>query len=176
VLRCVQDVVVDIEVQPLRFDEFFASEYPRLVPALHALTGDRQHAEDLAQDAFFRAHQRWDDIGQYDDPSAWVRRVALNATRNRWRRGRRERAALSRVPVEAVAPDAGDLPDAELWEAVRALPHQQQWAAVLHYVADLPVVEVAAALGCSEGSVKTHLSRARASLASHLTERKPDDG
>ncbi len=168
-VRCVHSVQVDIDVQPLRFDEFFTAEYPRLVPVLHLVTGDRQHAEDLAQDAFVQAHRHWAEIEQYDEPAAWVRRVALNATKNRWRRQQREHAALSRLPAVAAEPGP-EIPDAELWQAVRALPHQQQWAIALYYVDDLPIAQIAAALGCSQGSVKTHLARARATLAARLAE------
>ena len=60
--------------------------------------------------------------------------------------------------------------DPELWRLVRRLPEQQRWAVALHYVEDRPVAEVAAVLGCSEGSVKTHLSRARATLARQLDD------
>jgi RNA polymerase sigma-70 factor (ECF subfamily) len=57
----------------------------------------------------------------------------------------------------------------DLWRSIRALPRRQQEAVVLHYVADLPVSEVAAAMRCGEGTVKAHLSRARAALG---TERE----
>ena len=69
--------------------------------------------------------------------------------------------AASEVPAAA---------DPELWRLVRRLPEQQRWAVALHYVEDRPVAEVAAVLGCSEGTVKTHLSRARATLARQLDE------
>ena len=60
--------------------------------------------------------------------------------------------------------------DPELWRLVRRLPEQQRWAVALHYVEDRPVAEVAGVLGCSEGTVKTHLSRAWATLARQLDD------
>ncbi len=57
------------------------------------------------------------------------------------------------------------LPDDGLWTLVRDLPDQQRRAVVLHYVGDLSVADVADVMECSEGTVKTHLSRARAQLA-----------
>jgi RNA polymerase sigma-70 factor, ECF subfamily len=161
--------MVDADVEALVFEDFFRDEYPRLVPMLHALTGDRHRAEDLAQEALLRAQRDWRRISTYDRPGAWVRRVALNAASNAGRRRGREERALRRVGVA----EAGvELPaaDERLWGAVRALPEQQRWAVVLHYVEDRPVAEVAAVLECSEGTVKTHLSRARAALARRLGE------
>ena len=154
------------------FERFFRDEYPRLVPMLHAVTRDRQRAEDLAQEALAKAQQDWVRVASLDRPGAWVRRVALNASSNVRRRRGREAAALRRVGTVADA-GAGDVPaaaDPELWSLVRQLPEQQRWAVALHYVEDRPVADVAAVLGCSEGTVKTHLSRARATLAKQLSD------
>jgi RNA polymerase sigma-70 factor (ECF subfamily) len=162
--------MVDADVEALVFEDFFRDEYPRLVPMLHALTGDRHRAEDLAQEALLRAQRDWRRIAAYDRPGAWVRRVALNAASTAGRRMGRERRALALVgdppPLELPAGDE------ELWRAVRELPEQQRWAVVLHYVEDRPVAEVALVLECAEGTVKTHLSRARAALARRLAERR----
>lgn len=162
--------MVDAERVHAEFDGFYATEFPRLVPMLHALTGSRADAEDLAQEAMRRAHDRWAEICAYDKPGAWVRRVALNLATNAARRGRRKQAALLRMrplePVELVPAD--DL----LWALVRSLPEQQRWAVALHYVEDRSVADVAEILGIAEGTVKTHLSRARATLARNLGERE----
>jgi RNA polymerase sigma-70 factor (sigma-E family) len=164
--------MVDADVEALVFEDFFRDEYPRLVPMLHALTGDRHRAEDLAQEALLRAQRDWRRIAAYDRPGAWVRRVALNAASNAGRQRGREHRALERAG--AVDPPTGELSagDEELWRAVRELPEQQRWAVVLHYVEDRPVAEVATVLECSEGTIKTHLSRARATLAQRLGERR----
>ena len=156
----------------MTFEEFFRREYPRLVPMLRALTADLQRAEDLAQDALWKAHQDWERISRYDRPGAWVRRVALNASANVHRRQQRERLALTRIGTAAGAGQerVDELPteDAELWRHVRALPDQQRFAIVLHYVEDRSVAEIAHVLECSDGAVKTHLSRGRAALARAL--------
>jgi hypothetical protein len=92
-----------------RFEPFYAEELPRLVPTLHALTGDRSSAEDPAQDALRRAHEHWGEISAYDRPGAWVRRVALNLAANAARGRGREARALQLVapaaPVELPAAD-----------------------------------------------------------------------
>jgi Sigma-70, region 4 len=97
-------------------------------------------------------------------PGRMVRRVALHAASNASRRRGREERALGRVDVAETTTELLSADEA-LWRAVRELPDQQRWAMVLHYVEDRPVAEVAAVLECSEGTVKTHLSRARATLA-----------
>ena len=149
------------------FEDFFRAEYPRLVPMLRALTGDRQRAEDIAQEALWKAHRDWERISRYDRPGGWVRRVALNVSANVGRRQRREATALSRIGVDIGS--AEEPPhDEHLWRLVRALPEQQRWAVVLHYVEDRSVAEIAEIMTCSEGTVKTHLSRGRASLAGAL--------
>lgn len=171
----------------VNYDEFFRREYPRLIPMLRAVTGDRQRAEDLAQEALWRAQQHWERISTYERPGAWVRRVALNASSNAYRRQRREARALARVGGGARAGDdlgGGDpfgggrrgggsaeevtAGDAEVWRHVRGLPDQQRFAIVLHYVEDRSVADIAEILECTEGTVKTHLSRGRAALARAL--------
>ena len=75
---------------PTAFDAFFAAEYPRVVAVLTAATGSPAVAEELAQEAMLRAHQRWSRVGGYDIPAAWVRRVALNLAHNTRARRRSE--------------------------------------------------------------------------------------
>lgn len=157
---------------PLTFERFFAEEYPRLVPMLHALTGDRGRAEDVAQEALVRAHRDWERIRDYERPGAWTRRVAINLASNASRSARREEHALRRVgPAGGIEPSAMLTPaDEQLWGLVRTLPEQQRAVVVLHYVEDLSVADVAQVLDISDGTVKTHLSRARAALAAQLAD------
>lgn len=135
----------------------------------HPRNGDRAVAEDLAQDALLQAHRNWTTVATLERPGTWVRRVALNRSSNEGRRRRRERAALSRLGTdlhsEVVIPTADD----QLWSWVRALPASQRDATILRYVDDLPLADIAAVLGCSDGTVKTHLQRARRALADHLS-------
>jgi RNA polymerase sigma factor (sigma-70 family) len=69
-----------------RFDEFFEDEHERLFKALYFVTGNRQDAEELMQDAFLRLWERWDKIGRISDPTAYLFRVGLNGFRMRRRR------------------------------------------------------------------------------------------
>jgi RNA polymerase sigma factor (sigma-70 family) len=151
------------------FDEFFLAEFPRLVSMLTAWNGDRAVAEDLAQDALLQAHRNWSTLVELERPGASVRRVALNRSSNQRRGRRRERAALSLLHARASADIVIPTADDQLWERVRALPAAQRDATILRYVDDLPLRNIADVLGCSDGTVKTHLQRARRALVGHLS-------
>jgi RNA polymerase sigma factor (sigma-70 family) len=68
-----------------RFDEFFEDEHERLFKALYFVTGNRQDAEELMQDAFMKLWERWDQIDRIADPTGYLFRVALNGFRMRRR-------------------------------------------------------------------------------------------
>jgi RNA polymerase sigma-70 factor, ECF subfamily len=154
------------------FDDLFAREYARLVRALAIGCGDAEMAADAVQDAFVQAHRHWRRVAAYDDPAAWVRRVAINRLANQRRGRRRLDAALPRLwqPDEVEAPRAAS----EVARVVAELPPRQRLAVCLHYVADLSVADVAAALGVTEGTVKSQLHDARAALRTRLEVRDAD--
>lgn len=147
----------------------FRAHYRSLVRSLAVAAGDATLAEEAVQEAFARAHIAWRRIGTYDDPVAWVRRVAINRIKDQHRRDRRKRAALARM-----GPDLwSELPadgSVEVRAAIGGLPLRQRLAVALHYLDGLSVAETAAAMGISEGSVKTHLARARSALHPVLEE------
>jgi RNA polymerase sigma-70 factor (ECF subfamily) len=154
------------------FSEFYAAHFHSLVVQLYAHTGDLAEAQDVVQEAFCRALDRWSNLVGYDDPAAWVRRVAWNLATSRWRK---MRSAASFARRHREEPMAGPEPDrVALVAAIGTLPMPQQRAVILHYVADLTVPAIAAELAVSEGTVKSWLHRARAALAAQLggTDRK----
>jgi RNA polymerase sigma-70 factor (ECF subfamily) len=122
----------------------------------------------VAQEALAAAQQAWATVSRYERPGAWVRRVALNRASNVRRRRGREVVALRRIGAGPEGVDDPTAGDEKLWRLVRELPEQQRHAVVLYYVEDRSVADVAEILQCSEGSVKTHLSRARTALARTL--------
>ena len=129
-------------------------------------------ATDAVQEAFVQAVVHWRKVSTYDDPLAWIRRVAINRGLNRRRAGRRRDALTARIATTSVgyafeAPD----PDGDLADLIVALPQQQRLALSLYYFADLPVAEVADAMQLSEGTVKYHLHAARAALGRALETR-----
>ena len=145
------------------FDEFYSSAAARLVRHSYALTGDLADAQDIAQEAFARAWQRWSAVRDCDSPEAWVRRVATNLAASRWRRIRVARAAAGQ-PAHQQAPEVST-DTVALVCGLRTLPERQRTVLVLHYMCDLSVDEIAAELGCPSGSVKSWLSRGRTALA-----------
>jgi RNA polymerase sigma-70 factor, ECF subfamily len=158
------------------FDDFYTRGYRRCTALGYALTGSVVDADDLVQEAFSTAYRRWSEIAAYDDPLAWVRKVMVNNAMSRGRRLRREVLAMARFgnrPQLVAA--AIDERDRELWHLVSTLPKQQAAAIALHYVDDLSVASIATVLGCSEGTVKTHLSRGRHALAASMKEEDSDD-
>ncbi|MGW0216156.1 SigE family RNA polymerase sigma factor [Micromonospora chokoriensis] len=160
---------VTVEVT-ITFDDFYHAHFGSVTAQLCAYTGDLGHAQDLAQEAFYRALARWDRLVRYDDPVAWVRRVAWNLARSRWRRLRTARNHLLRQrPTEAEV--AGPNPDRVAIDAALAqLPATHRRAVILHYLADLSVSEIAAQEGVAEGTVKSWLHRGRTALAGLLDE------
>ncbi|MEU7822048.1 SigE family RNA polymerase sigma factor [Catellatospora sp. NPDC049133] len=150
------------------FDAFYQAHYAGTVAVAFGLTGDRGEAQDLAQEAYCRAWQRWAEISRYDNPPAWVYRVTVNLARSRWRHLRVAAAHLVRQrPAEVPAADPEHV---ALVTALRALPMDQRQAIVLHHLVDLPVAEVAREMGVPTGTVKSWLHRGRTELAALLGE------
>lgn len=147
------------------FERFFLRHYDHLVRSLTAATGDEEMARDCVQEAFVKAAGRWKKVRRFDNPVAWVRRVAINRSRDHYRSDQRRRRREEHVtPLEADrVDDSAHIVDGSmrLVELLDALPPMQRSAAALYYVDDLPVVEIAAHLGISSGAVKFHLNRAR---------------
>jgi RNA polymerase sigma-70 factor (ECF subfamily) len=156
------------------FDQFFQTWYGRLCAQMHAYLGDRTDAEDVTQEAFLRAWQRWPDVAGYQDPVAWVRRVAWNLATSRLRRIRTATRALRRERAPDPVPGA-DPEHVALVAALRRLPEQQRRVIVLHYIADLPVAEIADHLGVPKGTVVSWLHRGRTHLAGQLAVTAPTD-
>lgn len=150
------------------FESFYRDAYQSMLGIAIALTHNPGEAEDLVQEAFLTAHRRWDQISQYDKPGAWVRRVLINRATSLRRRWRAELRAVSRIgPPDHASPDLSP-ETGEVWREVRRLPRRQQQAIALHYVGELSMEDIADVMGCSSGSVKSHLHRARKALMGSL--------
>jgi len=149
------------------FVEFYHGMYGRLASQVYAFLGDAAEAEDVVQEAFLRAWQRWRRVREYDDPAGWVRRVAMNLATSRWRRLAAGGRAYRRHGRPADAPPL-DPDHVALVAALRTLPPNQRMAVVLHYIADLSVADVAVELDVPRNTVLSWLHRARAQLAVEL--------
>ena len=150
------------------FDEFVRAEMGGLSRFAGALTGDRYLAEDILSDALVKVARRWRRIGSVDDPAAYVRRVLVTTYLDDRRKAQRRRTDPS-GDIEVLdhpAPDVADavVDRAEVARLLAALPAQQKAAVVLRYLLDESDEQIADALGCTTGTVRSHLSRARATL------------
>lgn len=151
-------------------DELCRQSGRRLVLSLTAYVGDRAVAEELAQEALARAWERWDDVSAYESPEAWLFRTARNLATSVLRRRMIERRAQRlRIASEADAVEGDDVGSAvadsvAVRTAVAALPERQRAVISARYLLGLSVRESAAALGCSEGTIKSNTSDALANL------------
>jgi RNA polymerase sigma-70 factor (ECF subfamily) len=153
------------------YETVFRAEHDAIVRTAYLVTGDRETAREVAQDAFAELHRHWRKVQGYDKPGAWLRRVAIRRA-VRVRRSRR-RWAEADLPADLPAPSVEGA-DAELLAALRHLSPAQRAAIVLHYFEDRPVAEVAEVLGCKPATASVHLHRARVRLAELLGEREEE--
>jgi RNA polymerase sigma-70 factor (ECF subfamily) len=159
-----------VPAQPQRdVRDLYAGTYARLVSVVAVAAGNRGEADDVVQEAFVRLLRHWSTVSRYEDPEAWVRRVAFRLLSNRLRKTRNGVRAVLRLgrPADIDEP-SGDRVDVA--QAMQVLPLAQRQVVVLHHLVGLDVAEVAAALGIPTGTVKSRLSRARAALAPLLSE------
>ena len=157
----------DVDVSS--FHSFYQDHARRVTALAIALSGDAAAGEDLAQEAFTRAYQRWDQVRTYDDPGAWVRRVTANLSHSRWRRVKTEARALARLDTADRHTELTE-PATEVWRAVRRLPANEAAVVALFYVEDRSVADIARILEIPEGTAKSCLHRARQRLARMLKE------
>jgi RNA polymerase sigma-70 factor (ECF subfamily) len=149
--------------------EFYAAHVRELTLQLFAYTGDYAAAQDAVQEAFCRAVPRWDRLVRYDDPSAWIRRVAWNVATSRWRA---MRTASRFAHLHHDEPAAGPNPDhVALVAALRHLPARHRRAVVLHFMVGLTSEEIAAQEGVAASTVRVWLVRGKAALARLLEDR-----
>lgn len=161
----------DSDPQPitLAFEPFYREHYPAVVGLVYTLTGSRHGAEDIAQEAFLKAHRNWDEIARYQRPGGWVRVVAMNLGRSRLRRLGSETRALARfVGMATSAFPELEPPNEKFWAAVRSLPRRQREVVALHYLEDMSTADIATTLDIAQSSVKNSLAQARASLGKTL--------
>ena len=161
----VGDLANDLSLGPAGaevFESFFAKNYELVLRAMYLVAGDRGEAEDLAQEAFVKAYERWDRIERMDNPSGYVYRMALNAHRSRLRRigvAARRAVALSQPDPISESDDR----DA-IRRALAQLPDAQREVIVLIEWLGMTSEEAGSVLGVSPGAVRVRLTRAKQAL------------
>jgi RNA polymerase sigma-70 factor (sigma-E family) len=144
------------------FDAFYAGHRPELVRLAHLLCGSRAVAEELAQEALWAVHRRWDDL---DKPAAYARAALVNQVRSLHRRRVHEERYAAGLPPEplTLAPEVD-----EAWQAIRSLPTPQRIVVVLRFYDDLTIPEIAELVHRPAGTVKSLLHRALRRLEEEL--------
>jgi RNA polymerase sigma factor (sigma-70 family) len=151
------------------FGAHFEAHYPRLVGQLFAITLDSGAAHDLVQDAYSRAWRRWSEVRE-GDAEAWVRRVAVRASRNPFRRAAAKLGLRSaRVPRQ----EGLDPRTVAVLGALAELPLDERRVAVLVHMAGLAVPEVAALERVSVGTVQARLNRVGTRIEHAVAELGP---
>lgn len=142
------------------FAALYASEFPKLAGYLTSLTGNPEVAREATQEAFTRLFARWRKV---HEPRGFVYVVGTNLVKHHWRQGGRERSAVTSLGI--TSQHGKPAHDGSLRDLVERLPGHLRETVLLHYYADLPVAEVAAALHRPVGTVKRRLHEARALLS-----------
>ncbi|MDF8265826.1 RNA polymerase sigma factor [Luteipulveratus flavus] len=151
--------------------EVFDAHYGQLVGWTTRLVDDPDLAHDFVTEAFVRLLRHWSSV---QNPRAWLYTAVTNQVRDHWRRRGREAAAYDKwhagspVGIDVAAPGPDPADRLTVQGAVLALPDRLRAVVLLHYFADLPVVQVAQSLRKSEGAVKRDLFDARRLLANEL--------
>ena len=146
-------------------EQVYRTRLPELWRVAAAISGSREAAPDLVQEAFVRAVRRIDSFRGDGPLEGWLWRIVVNVARN----GRRDPATVAlpeQLPVEAISP-AGEA-RGELAAAMARLPERQRLVLFLRYYADLDYATIAEALSISGGTVGATLTTARAALAQAL--------
>lgn len=147
------------------FVDVYNDRYRSMVEIARLTTGANAIAEDLVQDAFADLYRRFEHVRS---PDAYLRRAVVSRCTSWVRRRTTERRYLERQRRE---PQVSTNPETvTVLDAVRRLPVRQRTAVVLRYFADWPEAEIAAALACRPGTVKSLLARARTQLSQELND------
>jgi RNA polymerase sigma-70 factor (sigma-E family) len=154
-----------------RFGEFVEVRTPALIRLAYLLTGNQHAAEDLLQTALAKTAARWKGL-QNADPEGYIRQVMYREQVTWWRRLGRRREVSVQEPPDVGYPDPSPHSDLRLLmrEALLRLPPAQRLVIVLRYYEDHTETQVAEALGCSVGTVRSRTHRAVSRLRVLLPE------
>jgi RNA polymerase sigma factor (sigma-70 family) len=157
-----------VRTQQRDFAEFYSSAADECLRTVAVSIGDRDTAQELADEAFARAWSSWRTVSRHPAPEAWVVRTALNAGISRWRRRRREvsvpdPARAADLPAADGGASASQV-DPRIMAALMRLPARQREVVALRLILDLDTARTADVLGIAPGTVMAHMGRAMAAL------------
>lgn len=140
------------------FATVYENDRSRLVRALALSLRDDALANEAVDEAFTRAYHRWNTVGSFDEPQAWIYRTAHNWATSRFRRHSRDRKYAAKIARPEVTVDTP--PDPALASALADLPADQRQVLVLRYYLDWTIDACAEALDVAPGTVKSRTNRA----------------
>jgi len=163
------------------FDDVVQIHWPKVFRFVLASVRDAGEAEGLTQDCFWRAYKGWRKFRGDSKVETWLMHIAVNVVRD-FARSRKlqfwKRAvSIDVAGVEVSIADRKLSPEANaviqqqvrsVWLATNGLPPKQRTVFLLRFVEEMELLEIAKAMGISEGSVKVHLFRAVHSVRERL--------
>jgi RNA polymerase sigma-70 factor (sigma-E family) len=160
------------------FERYFRARRDAVRRTAYLMCGDWHRADDHTQAAFVALHRHWRRVRDKGALDAWMRRTLMRAVVDESRRPwRRERFTDDAAAVDRVVADPDVTTRHVLVDGLRAVPPRQRAVLVLRYLDGLDVAATAAALGCSEGTVKSQtahgLAALRAALGGSLDDLRP---
>ncbi len=159
------------------FRKFVATRSIALLRSAYLLVGDRHRAEDLLQTALVKTYLTWSRIRDIGAVEAYVRRTMVTTATSWWRGRHYRESPVAQLP-ERVALDevAVRLERDVMWQHLRALPAMQRAVLVLRFYEGMSEAEIAETLGLRRGTVKSHASRALATMRRRLTDEQTQMG
>jgi RNA polymerase sigma-70 factor (sigma-E family) len=152
------------------FSEFVSARRSHLRRVAYAVCGDWHRADDLVQTALTKLYVAWPRVRREGNEEAYVRTIIVRANIDESRRPWRRERATAETP-ERAAPDGLAVEErSALFEALQTLPPMQRRTVLLRHWLGLSVAETARELGITEGTVKSHTSRALEALRGVLAE------
>jgi RNA polymerase sigma-70 factor (sigma-E family) len=152
-----------------RLEALYRCHGPEALRLAYLLTGDRELAEDLAQEAFVRVARRLTGLRNADSVHWYLRRTVVNLANSHLRRRRVERAHMPALAGSAAGPSTPDVVTKQaVRDAIAQLSAKQRTVVVLRYYEDLTDQQIASVLGCPVGTVKSALHRAAGIMRRHL--------
>ncbi len=156
------------------FRDFVAARSPALLRTAYLLSGNWASAEDLLQIALTRTYLAWRRLGGIEAVEPYARKVLVNTATSWWRRRWHGERPTEVMPEPPGYDDTDARLDHDmLWRQVKTLPARQRAVLVLRYYEDLTETETAHLLGLTVGTVKSHASRALATLRTRIAEPTP---
>jgi len=153
------------------FTELYTVHYRRLVGSARLLVRDAATAEEVVQDAFVSMHDAWQRLRDAENALAYVRQAVVNRSRSVLRHQMVVDKYVEKAPAHMPSAEQGALASLEraaVVAALRGLTDRQREAIMLRYYTDMHEAEIAAVMGISRGTVKSHTARGMAALRAAL--------